>query len=68
MTLPDTHGYTFSSVESDAADAFRKFLADVRADSVPSEVERARSDNGGEFVRGDFGLSLIHISEPTRPY
>ena len=45
----------FLERKSNAADAFRKFLADVRADSVPSEVERARPDNGGEFVRGDFG-------------
>ena len=45
----------FLERKSNAADAFRKFLADVRADSVPSEVERARPDNGGEFFRGDFG-------------
>ena len=37
----------FLERKSDAADAFRKFLADVRGDGVPSEVERVRSDNGG---------------------
>ena len=39
----------------DAADAFRNLLADVRRDDVPSEVERVRSDNGGEFFGGEFG-------------
>ena len=29
----------FLERKSDAADAFRKFLADVRGDDVPSEVE-----------------------------
>ena len=37
----------FLKNKSDAADAFRKFLADVRADSVPSKVEIVSSDNGG---------------------
>ena len=45
----------FVERKSDAADAFRKFLADVRGDGVPSEVERVRSDNGGEFFVGEFG-------------
>ena len=45
----------FLECMSDAADAFRKFLAYVRADSVPSKVEIVRSDNGGEFFGGDFG-------------
>ena len=45
----------FLERKSDAADAFRKFLADVRGDGVPSEVERVRSDNGGEFFGGEFG-------------
>ena len=44
----------FLERKSDAADAFRKFLADVRADGVPSKVERVRSENG-EFFDGDFG-------------
>ena len=41
--------------KSDAADAFRTLLADVRGDGVPLEVERVRSDNGGEVVGGEFG-------------
>ena len=36
----------FLKHKSEAADAFRKFLADVRADGVPSKVEIVRSDNG----------------------
>ena len=35
--------------KSDAAMAFKRFLADVRADGFPSEVQIVRSDNGGEF-------------------
>ena len=45
----------FLERKSDAADAFRKFVADVRGDGVRSEVERVRSDNGGEFFGGEFG-------------
>ena len=45
----------FLKHKSDAANAFRKFLADVRADGVPSKVEIVRSDNGGEFFGGEFG-------------
>ena len=45
----------FLERRSDAADAFRKVLADMRGDGVPSEVERVRSDNGGEFFKGEFG-------------
>ncbi|CAN0386005.1 unnamed protein product, partial [Laminaria digitata] len=45
----------FLKNKSDAADAFRKLLADVRADGVPSKVEIVRSDNGGEFFGGEFG-------------
>ena len=44
----------FLERKSDAAESFRKFLADVRADGVPSRVETVRSDNGGEFYGGDF--------------
>ena len=40
---------------SEAAGAFRKVLADVRADGVPSKVEIVRSDNGGQFYGGEFG-------------
>ena len=39
---------------SDAADASKKYFADVRADGVPSEVDIVISDNDGEFVGEDF--------------
>ena len=45
----------FLERKSDAVEAFRKFLADIRADGVPLEVEMVRSDYGGEFFDGDFG-------------
>ena len=35
-----------SRCKSDAANAFRKILTDVRAHGVPSKVEIGRSDNG----------------------
>ena len=44
----------FLKHKSDAASAFRSFLASVRADGKPSLVEIVRSDNGGEFFRGEF--------------
>lgn len=44
----------FLERKSDAADACRKFLADVRADEMPSVAVMARSDNGGEFSGADF--------------
>ena len=44
----------FLECKSNAADAFSKVLADGRADVVPSEAERVRSDNGGEFLGGNF--------------
>ena len=40
---------------SEAVDAFRKVLADIRADGVPSKVEIVRSDDGGEFDCGEIG-------------
>ena len=39
----------FLKLKSDSGNAFRKFLADARADGVPSKVEIVRSDNGAEF-------------------
>ena len=36
--------------KSDAAAAFKRFLADVRNHGTPSLVECVRSDNGGEFA------------------
>ena len=40
----------FLEHKATAADAFRKVLANVRADDVSSEVEIVRADNGGEFL------------------
>ena len=45
----------FISLKSDAAEAFKQFLADLRAEGIPSEVVVVRSDNGGEFNQGEFG-------------
>ena len=45
----------FLKLKSDSGNAFRKFLADARADGVPSKVEIVRSDNGREFFGGEFG-------------
>ena len=39
----------------DAAEMFEQFLADTRADGVPSEVVIVRSDGGGEFRGAKFG-------------
>ena len=41
--------------KSDAASAFKSFLAEVRADGTPSAVMAVRSDNGREFFGGAFG-------------
>ena len=41
--------------KSDAASAFESFLAEVRADDIPSTVMAVRSDNGREFFGGAFG-------------
>ena len=38
-----------------AADASRKYSADMHAEGAPSEGEIVRADNGGEFVGGVFG-------------
>ena len=51
----------FLERKSDAAESFRKFLADVRADGVPSRVETVRSDNGSEFYGGDFASVWRHF-------
>ena len=40
--------------KTDAGSTFRSFLASVRADGIPSLVGIVRSDNGGEFFRGEF--------------
>lgn len=41
--------------QSEAAQAFKKWLADVRADGVPSEVVVFQSENGGNVCEGVFG-------------
>ena len=41
--------------KSDAAKMFVQFLADARADGVPSTVVIVRSDGGGELRGGKFG-------------
>ena len=41
--------------KSDAAEFFEHFLADTRADGVPSQVMIGRSGGGGEFCGGKFG-------------
>ena len=38
----------FISHKSDAADAFAKFLSDLRIEGIPSDVVVIRSDYGGE--------------------
>ena len=40
--------------KSDAAKLFEQFLADCRADDVPSKVVIIRSDGGGEFRGEEF--------------
>ena len=45
----------YISHKSDAAEAFKQFLADLRVEGIPSEVVIVRSDNGGEFNQGEFG-------------
>ena len=45
----------FISYKSNAAEALKLFLADLRVEGIPSEVVVVRSDNGGEFNQGEFG-------------
>ena len=45
----------FMRHKSDAAETFKQFLADTRADGVPSQVMPVRSDGGGGFCGGKFG-------------
>ena len=47
-------------------DAFQKVNAWINSLSIHSV--QARLENGQIVLQGDFLLSLIHISEPTRPY
>ena len=43
-----------SKSASATAFAFREFLADVRADVMPSSVEIVRTDNGSELTSWEF--------------
>ena len=52
----------FQINKSDAGSAFRSFLASVRADGIPSVVEIVRSDNGGEFLGGEFASVCNELS------
>ena len=45
----------FMCYKLDAAETFKHFLLDTRADGVPSQVVTVRSDGGGEFCGGKFG-------------
>ena len=40
----------------------------LRGDNVLNSQDRQWLNHASEMVRGDKTLSLIHISEPTRPY
>ena len=40
--------------KSDVTVAFQRWLANIRADGVPSTVECVRSDHGGEFTSKEF--------------
>lgn len=44
----------FLERKSDTADALGKFLANERSDGVPSELMMVRSDDGEEFLVGDY--------------
>ena len=57
IVLDDCTRYTrvyFLIKKSDAASEFKSFLAEVRADGIPSAVMALRSDNDGEVFGGDF--------------
>ena len=60
-----------SKSASATAFAFREFLADVRADVIPSSVEIVRTDNGFEFTSVEFARvcnKLMIKREFTPPY
>ena len=38
--------------KSEATEAFKKFLADLRVEGIPSEFVVVRSDDGGKFNEG----------------
>ena len=62
-----------SVVFTDAGNSIRKVLKKVSAvEGLPitggEQVDLKFTDNKGNTVNFGKGLSLIHISEPTRPY
>ena len=63
----------FMRHKSDAAELFEQFLADSRADGVPSTVVIVRSDGGGEFRGEGLETCLYHegssrnVRRPTVP-
>ena len=48
--------------KSDAAGAFKQFLAELRVEGIPSEVVVVRSYNRGEFNQGEFGHPCREIN------
>ena len=50
-----TYEVAFMRHKSDTTEFFEQFLADTRADGVPSKAIIVRSDGGGEFRGGEFG-------------
>ena len=58
IVLDEFSRYTwvyFLRHKSDAAETFKQFLSDTRADGVPSQVVTVLSDGGGEFCGRNFG-------------
>ena len=45
----------FIDHSSDATEAFRQILADLRVEGIPSEVVVVRSGDVGEFNKGEIG-------------
>ena len=80
MESPDAQAHSSEHVATHAV-ADHDCLLRKRAEHVKGELEKPRMGLLGPDVRGvenaayldaitrtDLGLSLIHISEPTRPY
>ena len=71
--LSDGIGFVFSDrfLHTDADDASQSFRDNFEITSVLKAGYKNEGDNEIEyriFESGAMGLSLIHISEPTRPY
>ena len=54
--------------EAGDEDVFRKVKADLKDHKISDEEIRKKMDELNEKAKSEFKLSLIHISEPTRPY